>query len=286
MKLSDIKPFVRYSKIRGIHEEFKCFSYPLCACDCRLLFCFDGEGKIIINGEEYDISYGTLLLWRSGIPYTYVTDKSNSDMKLIGVNFDYTWDYSHITLPLPPKQSAYQRECLFVEAPVFDDAEKLNGVVVLQKVSESFHKKLLEINSEFEKKKNRYELKCSGILLQLLAEIAFLSENGNGISAGEKLAESIIDYLANHYSESLNINAIGANFGYHPNYLNQIFIKYTGKSVYAYLQELRITQAIRLLETSNMSISEIGAACGFADRAHFSRYFKQKTGRTPKAFRP
>ena len=286
MKLSEIKPFVRYSRYVKSRDEYHHFNYPLCACDCRLLYCCDGKGKIIIDNVEYQVSRGPLLLWRTGVPYTYLVEESDDVMVLLGVNFDYTWDHSYISLPLPPKQSKSDEEYVSVEAPFFDDVPKLNDTVVLYKVGESFHRHLTEINTEYEKKKTCFELRCSGILLQLLADVAVLAENGTDASNGERLADDIIDYLNGHFSEDISVNELGALFGYHPNYLNQLFIKYTGKPIYAYLQELRITQAIHLLESSNMSVLEIGVACGFPDRSHFSRYFKQKTGRSPKAFRP
>lgn len=286
MKLSEIKPFVRYSRYIKSRDEYRYFNYPVCACDCRLLYCCDGEGKIIIDDVEYEVSRGTLLLWRAGVPYTYLLNENSDVMILLGVNFDYTWEHAHITLPLPPRQSKNDGETFLFKPPFFEDDERLNGTVVLHKVGESFYKKLIEINSEYEKKKTRYELRCSGILLQLLADISVLAENGTDSSEGERLADCIIDYLNEHYSENISVNELGILFGYHPNYLNQLFVKYTGRSIYAYLQDLRITQAIHLLESSNMSVMEIAVACGFSDRSHFSRYFKQKTGRPPKAFRP
>lgn len=285
MKLSETKPFVRFSHYRGINDEYLRFSYPLRAGDCRLLYCCDGSGKICIGESEYDVKYGTLLLWRTGVPYTYIPTP-NTPMLLLGVNFDYTWEHSHITLPIPPGQSKSNGVFFAVEAPIFEDCDTLNGTVVMQNASESFHKGLAEINRVFEKKKNHFEIKCSGILMQLLAEIALQAESGTDTESCEKLADSIIDYLNFHYGESISIDSLGAVFGYHPNYLNHLFIKHTGRPIYAYLQDLRIMQAIRLLEGSNMTVSEIGNACGFSDRAHFSRYFKQKTGRPPKAFRP
>ncbi|MBX3227093.1 MAG: helix-turn-helix domain-containing protein [Labilithrix sp.] len=35
-------------------------------------------------------------------------------------------------------------------------------------------------------------------------------------------------------------------------------------------------EASRLLETTELSVTEIGYACGFADTAHFSRRFKRR----------
>ncbi len=284
MKLSEIKPFVRFSRRFG-GGEFRRFNYPLCGCDCRLLYCCDGSGEVDIDGEKYRVKRGTLLLWRAGVPYTYFSNVEKP-MLLLGVNFDYTWEHSDITLPLPPVQARLSENSFTVQAPTFEDYGRLNGVIVLQNVSESFHRRLEEINSEFERKKNCFELKCSGMLMQLLSEIVPLAENGALNSAGDKLTDKIIEYLNANYSKRFSISELGAVFGYHPNYLNQMFIKHVGKSIYAYLQDLRVTQAIYFLENSDMTVENIGVACGFSDRSHFSRYFKQKTGRTPKDFRP
>ncbi len=47
----------------------------------------------------------------------------------------------------------------------------------------------------------------------------------------------------------------------------------------------RNLEAARLLRQSELSITEIGYICGFADSAHFSRSFKKRHGVSPSAFR-
>ncbi|MCB9656235.1 MAG: helix-turn-helix transcriptional regulator [Polyangiales bacterium] len=51
------------------------------------------------------------------------------------------------------------------------------------------------------------------------------------------------------------------------------------------LDRVRVDAAARLLETSALSVTEIGYVCGFADTSHFSRRFKQRRGRSPSAYR-
>ena len=51
------------------------------------------------------------------------------------------------------------------------------------------------------------------------------------------------------------------------------------------LDEIRVEEAQRLLVGSELSVTEIGYVCGFADASHFSRRFKQRLGVPPSAMR-
>lgn len=48
---------------------------------------------------------------------------------------------------------------------------------------------------------------------------------------------------------------------------------------------VRVAEAIRLLEASDLNVTAIGYLCGFADSAHFIHSFKRVTGRTPGSWR-
>jgi AraC family transcriptional activator of pobA len=53
----------------------------------------------------------------------------------------------------------------------------------------------------------------------------------------------------------------------------------------ALLDERAMLEARRALLYSNLTVSEIGYSLGFADPAHFSRFFTRYEGRSPRAFR-
>ncbi len=55
--------------------------------------------------------------------------------------------------------------------------------------------------------------------------------------------------------------------------------------VHAFVKEIRMKEACRLLTTTQDTISEIATACGFSDMKTFYGLFKKHTGLTPKAYR-
>ena len=70
---------------------------------------------------------------------------------------------------------------------------------------------------------------------------------------------------------------IGMNF----DYLNRTFRRVTGKTVFQYLNRVRINRVKELLKTTDMKLSEIAALTGFSDEFYLSRQFKKATGVSP-----
>ena len=58
-----------------------------------------------------------------------------------------------------------------------------------------------------------------------------------------------------------------------------------GVSPHDYLMQRRVARAQNLLGSSDLPLSEIAIACGFADQSHFSRRFKERVGVTPSRYR-
>jgi AraC family transcriptional regulator, exoenzyme S synthesis regulatory protein ExsA len=63
------------------------------------------------------------------------------------------------------------------------------------------------------------------------------------------------------------------------------FRKHYGTSPGKWLMDRRLGRASRLLETTQLSVTEVMFECGFEDPSHFSKAFKAKFGRSPSANR-
>lgn len=67
--------------------------------------------------------------------------------------------------------------------------------------------------------------------------------------------------------------------------LKRRFKSATGIPLIDYLQNLRIEHGKRLLETTGLSVEEIGAEAGYSDVSFFRRLFKRLAGITPLTYR-
>ncbi|PKM93851.1 MAG: hypothetical protein CVU84_13135 [Firmicutes bacterium HGW-Firmicutes-1] len=88
-----------------------------------------------------------------------------------------------------------------------------------------------------------------------------------------------------HFREGIGLHEIAERLGVHKVYLSRIFKEETGKNITQYLQELKIEEIKKLLETTNKSISDIAEELNYAHSQQLSVAFKRETNMSPKAYR-
>jgi AraC-like DNA-binding protein len=89
-----------------------------------------------------------------------------------------------------------------------------------------------------------------------------------------------LHYKSMHHQEELEKEC-----GVDINYLNIIFKKETGKTLYQYMTSVRMEHAKHLLETSNLSITTIAYQTGYPNSNSFTRAFKRHVKETPNDYR-
>lgn len=87
-------------------------------------------------------------------------------------------------------------------------------------------------------------------------------------------------------NSDLSMEVLAAELGLDRRHVSSAINACTNKNFYAYLNEYRVKEAIRLMSDSNdLTIDAVAYDSGFNDRRTFHRIFKQFTGLTPAAFR-
>jgi transcriptional regulator GlxA family with amidase domain len=92
-------------------------------------------------------------------------------------------------------------------------------------------------------------------------------------------------WLAEHFREPHVVAAVVAASGIPERSLKRRFKAATGNTLIDHVQNLRIEEAKRLLESGDLAGDEIAAEVGYENPAFFRRLFKRGTGLTPGAYR-
>ena len=98
----------------------------------------------------------------------------------------------------------------------------------------------------------------------------------------KELKEIIQDQI----DTNLNLTEISKSLDINPSYLSREFSKhFDNLSFGEYIRKLRIEKAIELIKLNTHSLTEVAYLTGFSDQSHFTRIFKQHTGKNPSAFK-
>lgn len=85
---------------------------------------------------------------------------------------------------------------------------------------------------------------------------------------------------------TFDLKKISNDLELNPSYLSREFSKYFEDLNFGdYVRKLRIEKAINLIQNSNYTLTEIAYMTGFSDQSHFTRIFKQSTGKNPSSYR-
>lgn len=102
----------------------------------------------------------------------------------------------------------------------------------------------------------------------------------------EHVIMEIIPYLhLNYMNQELTLSAVAQAFNVSSSCISNSMKKHTGQCFHDYILSLKILSATSLLQSSELTISEIAAEVGFNSSRTFYRVFKKIKGVTPDKYR-
>ena len=101
----------------------------------------------------------------------------------------------------------------------------------------------------------------------------------------ERPIMAITRYLQEHLSEDISLSVLAEEFHLSAQYISQLFKSEIGVNFLAYLTNIRMERAKKLLLSTALSIGEISEQLGFGDYRVFTKVFKKSEGVTPSQYR-
>lgn len=91
-------------------------------------------------------------------------------------------------------------------------------------------------------------------------------------------------FVAEHYHEQHTMQDVADRLGMSYAYFSTLFKQQTGDTYSHYLTRVRMEEAARLFDESDMPVAEVAARVGYLYPKHFTRAFKRFHGRTPQQY--
>ena len=219
----------------------------------------NGKGRYTAGGKTYLLTGGDAFFIRPMDSHYYQADRENP------------WEYAWVGFGGYEVETILE-ETVFARSPVYigDGGDSEIGPIIT---------KLVKL---YEQKEQNW-LILGGILMELLGRMP-AKEKEDEVYEGQYLKKAI-QYVEDNYSYDIKIQDMADWMGIDRTYLYRIFIRETGMAPKAYLTEYRLKHAMRMLCSSQYSITEIAYSCGFCDTVSFHNHFRKKTGMTPRSYR-
>jgi AraC-like DNA-binding protein len=131
-------------------------------------------------------------------------------------------------------------------------------------------------------------LEQESVLLEVLAKL--IQQHADKPCSERKLGheprsvKQIKHYLEHHYTDEVSLERLSEITQLSRYYLIRVFREQVGIPPHAYLRQVRIKHAKRLL-VSGQTLANAAHASGFTDQSHLTRWFKRLTGITPGQYR-
>lgn len=110
--------------------------------------------------------------------------------------------------------------------------------------------------------------------------------NEKKLNRVNNIVKSVLNYIEDNYNDpTLSPESISDYVNISSNYLRTIFKNTVNKSLSNHISEVRFNKAKELLETTDLTASEISTAVGFSNTNYFYTAFKKNYGISPNQYR-
>lgn len=190
----------------------------------------------------------------------------------------------------PADNNTLDWRCISIQKPVMRRmAKEITGRNILPRFSpnvvpgsdlvpvlKDLHRMILAKNRDFKKEETFYFFIEQLLTLHMEQDIKPAARIREEIQAA-------CDYMEKNYTDTISLDDLSHISGLNKYTLLRNFTIQRGITPYQYLSAIRVNKAKKLLETG-ISPLEAALRTGYTDQSHFTRFFKNFIGLTPKMY--
>lgn len=250
----------------------------------ELFLPLDGPARFRMGDQETVVERGQLLVV-DNLKLHHVVDFPGFDTRAVVVSFLPEFVYS---LGSPTHDYAFLLPFYLVRGrkpqvlPLGEDASD-PACRALTRLVECY---FAEADRQF------FEAGCKAHLLELLYELT-RQLRGSEVWRWEFVRQQqrsvrlkpLFEHIRMHYAERMTLARAAGMVHMSPAQFMKTFKGLAGMTLIAYVNHVRLANAVALLRETGKTIAEIASEVGFSDQSYFDRRFKLAFGQSPMEFR-
>lgn len=217
----------------------------------ELQLCLSGTGYVLIDGEQYSISEGDIVVVNSGvIHYTGTNSEIKYACLIVDSSFCRHIEIDHTKLRFETLFSDAVLKSLFTELTSVYSAE--NDLCRTAKLYDILLNILIKLRSDHTVSDN----------LQLV------------MNSDYEIVRNAIKYIRQNYNQKLTLDGIAKQVYTDKYRLSHSFKLVTGQTVVHYINSYKCRKAAEMI-ADGMTVNEAAHECGFTNMSYFTKTFKK-----------
>lgn len=225
-----------------------------------MIYCVKGKGTITTNKQHIAIKENTFIIIPALMPHIYCSD-SKEPWYIYWSHFNGQTAEHYFNVKT--------EDCLIVSRIAVNKSAIITGF----------------FDSIFAVLNSGYTINNLIYSAQTFAHILVTIFFKNTEQQGKKYINDTISYMKENLDKKISLNQLARQNNLSKSQFNNLFKEETGFSPIDYLIRLKIQQACKYLDLTDLQVKEIAAKLAYHDPYYFSRIFKKIMGLSPRTYR-
>ena len=226
----------------------------------EFIYIEDGNLTVYINSKMLNAKNGDIIYVS---PYSLHRGIADSKCTIRGFVIPVTeWSFD---------SSEYAPFCSNYEPLI--NSEKVGGI--LNEIAEEYN------SDEYD----NAEVLRAYIKLLRIYTARIIGRGNTNVTANSATVKSSAEYIKDNFSYAISMEDIAKNVNLSKFHFSRLFKEVTGITPMEYLKNVRVQNAVEMMELPGLTITEISSRCGFSSPGYFNKVFKKSTGFTPYEYK-
>lgn len=266
-----------YDNYSGASRDFDFFEidgeYKMCDSFLTIL-CMRGRAIFKVRLHEFEISRGSYMLIRANDPFMIVESSEDFHIDVVRVGESaFAMSYDDVLKK--------RLELVSIQRPTTKISARKT---MMFHIIHSYLKVLMKERNDF----YRDMILLEYVKLFLYEACHILDDTASQSNLAKKdrsITNMFFMNVDKYFKENRKVEFYAQLIGISPKHLAHIIKKTTGKYPSEWLESYVVLESKKLLKSTDESVQNISYDLHFATPSHFVKFFKAKTGMTPKEFR-
>lgn len=234
--------------------------------DYQIQLIYEGRATIKINNEIYHAEPNSIFFIRRGCSHEFSVD-SESGLKTLELKFE-------------AEGESILKLISFISTYIEDQTGQFFGLFT-NIVMEGYQKLFF------------YKELSNAMLLTVLSLMARNSQNFVAYPRNEsatrrttqsQILQDVTEYICKNINRKYTMSELAKGCGYNQDFLYRMIKKETGLTAIQFVNKVKYNQARKLIQHTELSLSEIAWNLGFGSLQYFSRFFREHAGISPSDY--